>query len=120
MVGQVTSEPGELRRVLEVRVPDLIGWGGPRAASRYVKAIERVHAIESERLPDSTRLSEAVAHGLHKLMAYKDEYEVARLHLAALRDLPSGAGVAFHLHPPILRALGMKRKRKFGRGFRPC
>jgi indolepyruvate ferredoxin oxidoreductase len=118
LIDSVTREPGELRRILEVRVPDLIGWGGQRAATRYVATVADVHAVESERLPGSTRLTEAVACGLHKLIAYKDEYEVARLHLAALGDL-SRANVAFHLHPPILRALGMKKKRKFGRGVVP-
>jgi indolepyruvate ferredoxin oxidoreductase len=49
-------------------------------------------------------------------MAYKDEYEVARLHLAAL---PAEGKFWFHLHPPILRALGMKRKLKLGRWFVP-
>jgi indolepyruvate ferredoxin oxidoreductase len=120
LIDGVTREAGALRRALEVRLEDLIGWGGRRAAARYVEAVARVHDVESERVPGSTRLSEAVARGLHKLMAYKDEYEVARLHLAALEDLPSGTKVAFHLHPPILRALGMKEKRKFGRGFVPA
>jgi indolepyruvate ferredoxin oxidoreductase len=50
-------------------------------------------------------------------MAYKDEYEVARLHLAAL---PAEGKFWFHLHPPILRALGMKRKIKLGRWFVPA
>jgi indolepyruvate ferredoxin oxidoreductase len=53
-------------------------------------------------------------------MAYKDEYEVARLHLEGLADLPAGAQVRFHLHPPLLRALGMKRKLRLGRWFGPC
>src|SRR4029077_8537109 len=46
-------------------------------------------------------------------------YEVARLHLDGLRDLPAGAKVKFLLHPPLLRAMGMERKIGFGRGSRP-
>ncbi|MGH2838082.1 MAG: DUF6537 domain-containing protein, partial [Thermoleophilaceae bacterium] len=49
-------------------------------------------------------------------MAYKDEYEVARLRLAAL---PTDGKFWFHLHPPILRAMGVKRKLKLGRWFVP-
>ena len=62
----------------------------------------------------------AVARGLHKLIAYKDEYEVARLHLLGLRDLPEGAKVKFLLHPPVLRALGMDRKLRLGAWFIPA
>ena len=61
---------------------------------------------------------------LHKLMAYKDEYEVARL----LTD-PTEPGVAerfdgpvrvsYHLHPPLLRAWGLDRKLRLGPWFRP-
>ena len=50
-------------------------------------------------------------------MAYKDEYEVARLHLASI---PSEGRFWFHLHPPLLRALGLKRKLKLGRWFVPA
>lgn len=59
-------------------------------------------------------------------MAYKDEYEVARLSLdpAFTADLEAqfGAGTryAFRLHPPVLRALGMKRKISLGPWFRPA
>jgi len=56
-------------------------------------------------------------------MAYKDEYEVARLHLqndlvAALQEeYPDGVSIHYNLHPPMLRALGWQRKIKFGRWF---
>jgi indolepyruvate ferredoxin oxidoreductase len=59
-------------------------------------------------------------------MAYKDEYEVARLHLdpAVQRQLRAqfgdGARVAWHLHPPILRALGLGRKIRLGAWFAPA
>ena len=103
-----------------MRVADLIGWGGERAAARYVETIARVQASEQARLPGSTAVTEAVARGLHKLTAYKDEYEVARLHVDGARDLPRGTKVSIHLHPPLLRALGMRRKLKLGAGSCPC
>jgi indolepyruvate ferredoxin oxidoreductase len=68
-------------------------------------------------------LSEAVARHLFKLMAYKDEYEVARLHLKAdlartlAQEFPGGVRVQYNLHPPLLRALGLTRKLKFGTWF---
>ncbi len=120
LVDRAAPADGELRRLLEIRVPDLIGWGGSRPAVRYAETIARVHAAEQERIPGSTALAEGVARGLHKLMAYKDEYEVARLHLEGLDALPPGAEIRFLLHPPLLRALGLKRKLKLGRWFVPA
>ena len=119
LVDRVTTGDDALRQTLAVRVGDLRGFGGERAAVRYIDVIERVHALEQERLPGSTAFTEAVARGLHKLTAYKDEYEVARLHVAGVRDLPRGTKVTFHLQPPLLRALGMRRKVSLGRWFLP-
>jgi len=67
-----------------------------------------------------------VAIHLHKLMAYKDEYEVARLLLAdeANANYRAVGGpkttVIYHLHPPMLRALGMDRKLKLQRSAAPA
>jgi indolepyruvate ferredoxin oxidoreductase len=63
----------------------------------------------------------AFAAGLYKLMAYKDEYEVARLHLDPLErarlteQFGEGARARVLLHPPVLRALGLRRKIRLGR-----
>jgi indolepyruvate ferredoxin oxidoreductase len=114
---------GELRRLLEMRVPELVAYQDAGYAGQYVDFVKRVVEAESRATAGETRLSEAVARYLFKLMAYKDEYEVARLHLrndlaAALADeFPGGVKVQYNLHPPLLRAMGVKKKIKFGTWF---
>ncbi len=110
---------GELRRLLTVRVPDLIAYQDLGYARRYVELVARVAAAERAAAPGETRLAEAVARYLHKLMAYKDEYEVARLHLRpevreSIRAELGEAEVRYQIHPPILRALGLQRKLSLG------
>jgi indolepyruvate ferredoxin oxidoreductase len=116
----------ELRRLLELRVPELIAYQDEAYARRYVEFVEKVAQAESSAVRGRTGLGEAVARHLHKLMAYKDEYEVARLHLDAALEAELrarfGGAIRFywHLHPPLLRALGLKRKLKLGAWFRPA
>jgi len=117
---------GELRRLVEIRAPDLAAYQDVAYARRYIEFLRQVAAREQERAPGQTRIAEAVARHLYKLMAYKDEYEVARLLLREgadpeiRRQFAGGARVYWHLHPPFLRALGMKRKLKLGRWARPA
>lgn len=112
----------ELGRLLDVRVPDLVAYQDERYARAYAEFVEQVRVLED----GPTEITEAVAKHLYKLMAYKDEYEVARLSLdpAFTADLEDrfGAGTkyAYRLHPPVLRALGMKRKISLGPWFRPA
>ena len=86
----------------------------------------RVARIEHEQTGGGSAVAEAYAHGLHKLMAYKDEYEVARLHLLAAEDarrdaeFGPGAKVQIMLQPPLLRAMGLERKVKLGRWAFPA
>src|SRR5205823_7991034 len=95
---------------------DLIGYQSAKYARRYAEDVAEVAAIDAA-------LAEPYARGLHKLMAYKDEYEVARLHLDAVEraklaaEFGEGAKVRFLLHPPLLRALGLERKVKLGGWF---
>jgi indolepyruvate ferredoxin oxidoreductase len=111
---------GELRRLLEIRVPELIEYQDFRYARTYAEFVARALAAEPA---GRTAFSEAVARHLFKLMAYKDEYEVARLHLKAdlaaqlAAEYPDGVKVQYHLHPPILRAFGWKTKIKLGPWF---
>jgi indolepyruvate ferredoxin oxidoreductase len=113
----------ELRRLLEIRVPELIAYQNAAYARQYVAFVERVCGAEQAAVPGRSHLSEAVARYLFKLMAYKDEYEVARLHLATgldhalLEQFGAGARIHYHLHPPLLRALGWQKKIKLGKWF---
>jgi indolepyruvate ferredoxin oxidoreductase len=118
---------GELRRLLEVRVVELMAYQGAALARRYVEDVVAVARVERERgAPGETAIAEAYARGLFKLMAYKDEYEVARLHLDAVEqarvrgEFGEGAKVYVMLHPPLLRALGLRRKLKLGPWFTPA
>jgi indolepyruvate ferredoxin oxidoreductase len=98
-------------------------------ADRYLKRINEVRAAESNLLPGSSVFTTAAAHSLFKLMAYKDEYEVARLHTQTgfrekLRDEFDGDfRVKYHLAPPILfagrDARGRSLKRQFGAWIEP-
>ena len=116
----------EVRRLSEIRVPELILYQNTAYARQYIEFIQRVMAVEEKRLPGHTRLGEAVARYLFKLMAYKDEYEVARLLLkdeffqGVRRQFGQDAQLAFNLHPPLLRALGLRRKLRLGRWFTPA
>jgi indolepyruvate ferredoxin oxidoreductase len=122
LVERVDAD-GELARLLAIRVPELVEYQDERYAREYVDFVARVRAAERAAVPGETRLSEAVARYLFKLMAYKDEYEVARLHLKAditralAEEFPGGVRVHYNLHPPFLRALGLQRKIELGSWF---
>jgi indolepyruvate ferredoxin oxidoreductase len=107
------------------RIEFLTEYQDSDLADRYTALVERVR--EAEYAADSRSdlaLTEAVARAYFKTLAYKDEYEVARLHvnsafLEKLRsDYGPGARFRFHLAPPILNAgtdaRGRPRKREFG------
>ncbi|NUT90978.1 MAG: indolepyruvate ferredoxin oxidoreductase family protein [Saccharothrix sp.] len=118
----VHAEPGsELARLLDIRIPDLVAYQDERYARTYAEFVERVRVLEG----GPTAVTEEVARNLYKLMAYKDEYEVARLSLDAdvaarvKAEFGDAAKVAFRLHPPVLKALGLKRKIALGPWFRP-
>ncbi|MGW5050997.1 indolepyruvate ferredoxin oxidoreductase family protein [Actinokineospora sp. NPDC004072] len=107
---------GELRRLLEIRVPDLVAYQDLAYARTYLEFVREVASTDIE-------VATAVARSLHKLMAYKDEYEVARLHLAdtsAEAVFGPGTKVAYALHPPLLRALGLRRKITLRRTAKPA
>ena len=71
--------PETLDEIVAHRRADLVGYQDEAHAARYEALVRRVAAREGEQLGAPGPLSLAVARNLHKLMAYKDEYEVARL-----------------------------------------
>ncbi|MFI6045247.1 indolepyruvate ferredoxin oxidoreductase family protein [Nocardia sp. NPDC051321] len=112
---------GETRRLVELRAAELIGFQGVRVARDYVLTVQHIWDAQL-RTTERTEFSEQAARGLYKFTAYKDEYEVARrlvdpafLHEVA-GQLPEGANLTYKLHPPVLRAMG--RKKKIGIGPR--
>ncbi len=103
------------------RVDFLTGYQSGAYAKAYRTFVARVQAVESAL--GKTGLSEAVARYLFKLMAYKDEYEVARLHgdpgfKARIAAMFEGEyKLHYHLAPPLLakkNARGELLKRPFG------
>ena len=111
--------------VVARRMAYLSAYQDERYAARYRAWVDRVKVAEAERTPGKTALAEAVARYLFKLMAYKDEYEVARLYsdgsfLRQVRNEIAGEDLRFfvHLAPPLLaridRATGEPRKLTFG------
>ncbi|WP_433062420.1 indolepyruvate ferredoxin oxidoreductase family protein [Dactylosporangium sp. CS-033363] len=118
VAGRLLDAAGLPAAVHEVALPragDLVDYQHARLAERYVDAVRRVAAAEAERF-GTDAVSVEFARYLYKLMAYKDEYEVARLHLLA----GYGAGVKYHIHPPFLRALGLRHKLALGGWIRPA
>ncbi len=112
LADTVVAKPKTLDEKIAFRASHLTAYQGPRLARRYRKLLERV---------EDPRLKEAVAKGYHKLLAYKDEYEVARLHLEtaekARAEFEGDFRMSFHLAPPILGSTGpdgRPRKRAFG------
>lgn len=103
---------------------DLVAYQNTAYATRYAEFVAVVRAAEQDRAPGEARLARSVAIQLHRLMAYKDEYEVARLHrlpewLAQLAGVVAGpARVEMNLAPPLLSGrdpnTGLPRKRRFG------
>ena len=120
-----------LHEMLRTRIADLIAYQDRRYAERYATLVAEVRAAEDHAAEDHAgesdlALTHAVAIGLHHLMAYKDEYEVARLHLdpvarrAITDEFGEDAKLSWHLQPPVLgRWLG-DRKLVLGSWFTPA
>lgn len=106
------------------RIAFLTDYQDAAWAERYRRTVERVREAERRVAPGSEALGFAVAKNLFKLMAYKDEYEVARLmsgdafRAQLAREFERWGRLEFHLAPPLLAerdpASGHLRKRRFG------
>ena len=127
LVALVGAPAGSgLQELLELRVPELIAYQDSSYAARYVAFVAEVLAAERLLGEAAFPIAEAVARMHFKLLAYKDEYEVARLHLDAVEtariraEHGADAKLRFHLQPPMLRALGMEKKLELGEWFVPA
>jgi len=133
-VHDVLSEPvaeETLDELIAGRVAELTTYQNAAYAQRYATLVEKVRGVEAERMPGSEELVKAVARYLYKLMAYKDEYEVARLmgdpdFWRGLEEQFEGnVKVEFNLAPQIFNRrdpdTGRAKKRTYGpwmrRGF---
>ena len=120
-----------LDEVIARRVAYLTNYQDAAYAERYRSLVEKARAAEAVRTPGNSGLTDAVARYLFKLMAYKDEYEVARLYtdgsfLAQIAETFDGDKLRFefHLAPPLLarrdRTTGLPRKMSFGPWLLPA
>ena len=118
-------EPREtLESLIERRAAFLAEYQDAAYADRYRAFVERAREAERSRAKGMRGLAEAVARGHFKLLAYKDEYEVARLHCAPefRRKLEAAFegdwSLEFHLAPPLFArrdpATGAPRKARYG------
>jgi indolepyruvate ferredoxin oxidoreductase len=113
------------------RVEFLTRYQNAAYAGRYRDRVAAAQAAEAARAPGKSGLAEAVARYLFKLMAYKDEYEVARLYTdGAFLDQVKAAfdgddlRFEFHLAPPLIArkdpTTGVARKMSFGPWMMPA
>ncbi len=113
LASSIVQLPKTLNERITYRAEHLAKYQSKRLAKRYTRLLDKIE--------DET-LKEAVALGYHKLLSYKDEYEVARLHLqtrSKLADLFEGDyELSYHLAPPGLTskdAQGQLKKRRYGK-----
>jgi indolepyruvate ferredoxin oxidoreductase len=103
-----------LDEAIERRVRFLAAYQDAAYAERYRARVEAIRAREARLTPGKEALSWAVARNYFKLMAYKDEYEVARLYT----DGSFQRHLEFHLAPPLISkpdpATGRPRKTRLG------
>lgn len=102
---------------------ELIDYQNLALAQRYMATLAPLVQRELEVGDDEFTLSRAAALHLFRLMAYKDEYEVARLHLKAKfqsdigRMVPNNHKKRYLLQPPMMKSLGLNRKIKLSPFF---
>jgi indolepyruvate ferredoxin oxidoreductase len=131
--GMVADEAGLARKdkpaetldqVIARRVEFLTAYQNRAYAERYAGLVERARAAEQARTPGFASLAGAVARNYFKLLASKDEYEVARLYTdgafqrAVAEEFEGDLKLEFHLAPPLFAkpdpVTGRPRKRRFG------
>jgi indolepyruvate ferredoxin oxidoreductase len=116
--------PETLGELVARRVEFLTAYQDRAYADRYASLVERVRVTETARTPGFSSLAMAAARNYFKLLAYKDEYEVARLYsdgafkAAIAKEFEGDLKLEFHLAPPFLAKpdpiTGRPKKRTFG------
>jgi len=128
-VPLASRQPKSLADTIALRVKDLTAYQNRAYAERYERLLTEVRRVESEKSRGKTGLVEAVARNFYKLMAYKDEYEVARLYTDGSFKKQLAAAfqgdfkMKFHLAPPLLAprdAAGHLQKMTFGAWMMPA
>ncbi|MGO4915084.1 indolepyruvate ferredoxin oxidoreductase family protein [Pseudogemmobacter sp. W21_MBD1_M6] len=95
------EKPDTIEDTIAFRIAHLTAYQSARLAERYRRLVDDI---------DAPRLKEAVALGYHKLLSYKDEYEVARLlqstEAKAREEFDGDLKLSFHLAPPLISRTG--------------
>ena len=115
---KAVAQPHTLGEIVEHRATHLTAYQNGRLAKRYRKRVDAAAALDPA-------FGEAVAKGYHKLLAYKDEYEVARLHAETLEaavaeQFENVSEIRFHLAPPLFAKKdkdGHLIKKEYGPGM---
>lgn len=126
MTDEAAEQPLTVSALIEKRFEDLVAYQSASYAKRYRSTLNTIIAAEENHLGAAGELSRAAARNLYKLMAYKDEYEVARLYadphfIADIQaQFEGGTKIRLHLAPPIFgrkNAAGEPIKTKFPAWF---
>ena len=116
LLSAVPEPSDDLVDILQWRIPELIAWGDVKTARAYVDDIAAIRRAEIAKGIDGDGLAAVAARHLFHLMAYKDEYEVARLAMGADMEAQAkarfgpNATVSYQLKPPSLKKVGIDRK----------
>ncbi|QPF90672.1 indolepyruvate ferredoxin oxidoreductase family protein [Bradyrhizobium commune] len=116
------------RDLIEKRFMDLVDYQDLDYARKYLHEILRIAEAERAGMGEAfdATIVRIAARSLHRLMAYKDEYEVARLLTQSsfedrLRAMFTGpVRISYNLQPPLARQIGVRRKVRFGTWFKPA
>ncbi len=114
------SLPAELSALLQRRAAQLIDYQNAALGRRFLELVQL--AALRDTAAQGWALTRAVVESWFKLLTYKDEYEVARLHAATNYDrvakrlgIEGHYELKYHLHPPILQRFGLRKKLPFGK-----
>ena len=128
-IGEPERLSSNLDEIIERRATFLASYQNAALARRYRDQVDRIRRVERGVHRDSTGLAEMVARQYFKLLAYKDEYEVARLFAQTgfidetRQKFEGSARLTFHLSPPLIArtdpATGRPRKYAVGAWILP-